>query len=153
MEALGIQVDQLKWENHQLKAENQKLRENNVEQAAPVDLEWELEMSKSKLTELEEWSKVAASKSYTGGELNLIGQPQIQLTTISHAVDMVVQVQKDAPADLLLGTDVQPALGFSLIQCDSSGTASDLTKEGLKWNKLASRTDTLLSKVDPKPQR
>ena len=66
-------------------------------------------------------------------------------------VDTAVQVQKDAPVDLLLGTDVQPALGFSLIQCDGSGTASDLTKEGLKWSKLASRADTLLSKVDPKP--
>ena len=54
MEALRIQVDQLKWENHQLKAENQKLHESNVEQATQVDLEWELEMSKSKLTELEE---------------------------------------------------------------------------------------------------
>ena len=42
MEALRIQVDQLKWENHQLKAENQKLRESNVEQAAQVDLEREL---------------------------------------------------------------------------------------------------------------
>ena len=53
MEALRIQVDQLKWENHQLKAENQKLRESNVEQATQVDLERELERSKSKLTDLE----------------------------------------------------------------------------------------------------
>ena len=90
-------------------------------------------------------------KSYTEGELNLIGQLQVQLTTISHVIDTAVQVQKDAPVDLLLGTDVQPALGFSLIQCDGSGTASDLTKEGLKWSKLASSTDTLLSRVDPKP--
>ena len=65
-------------------------------------------------------------------------------------VDTVVQVQKDAPVDLLLGTDVHPALGFSLIQCDGNGTASDLTKEGLKWSKLASKNDTLLSKVDSK---
>ena len=61
MEALRIQVDQLKWENHQLKAENQKLRENNVEQAAQVDLEQELEMSKSKLTELRAWKQVPRS--------------------------------------------------------------------------------------------
>ena len=27
MEALRVQVDQLKWENHQLQAENQKLYE------------------------------------------------------------------------------------------------------------------------------
>ena len=90
-------------------------------------------------------------KSYTGSELNLIGQLQVQLTTISHVVDTVAQVQKDAPVDLLLGTDVQPVLGFSLIQCDGSGTASDLTNEGLKWSKLASRTDTLLSRAEPKP--
>ena len=115
-----------------------------------------LKQDREQYASLAEW-KVAASdrlepptmtlKSYTGGELNLIGQLQVQLTTISHVVDTVVQVQKDAPVDLLLGTDVQPALGFSLIQCDGSGTASDLTKEGLKWSRLASRTDTLL---DPK---
>ena len=86
-------------------------------------------------------------KSYTGGELNLIGQLQVQLTTytISHVVDTIVQVQKEAPVDLLLGTNVHPALGFLLIQCDGNGTASDL-----KWSKLASKNDTLLSKVDSK---
>ena len=50
---MRIQIDQLKWENHQLKAENQKLHESNVEQATQVDLERELERSKSKLTDLE----------------------------------------------------------------------------------------------------
>ena len=70
MEALRIQVDQLKWENHQLKAENQKLRENNVEQATQVDLEQELEMSKSKLTELEETcSKLNESMEASAEEL------------------------------------------------------------------------------------
>ena len=101
-----------------------------------------LKQDREQYTSLSEW-KMAASdrlesptvtlKSYTGGELNLIGQLQVQLTTntISHVVDTVVQVQKDAPVDLLLGTDVHPALGFLLIQYDGNGTANDLTKEGL----------------------
>ena len=91
-----------------------------------------LKQYREQYASLSEW-KMAASdrlepstvtlKSYTGGELNPIGQLQVQLTTytISHVVDTVVQVQKDAPVDLLLGRDVHPALGFLLIQCDGMG--------------------------------
>ena len=48
-----IQIDQLKWENHQLQAENQKLHDTNVKEAARVNMEQELATAKTKLSELE----------------------------------------------------------------------------------------------------
>lgn len=53
-------------------------------------------------------------KSYCGSKLNLVVQIKLQIATVSgRKVEAMVQVQEDAPMDLLLGTDLQP-LGFSL---------------------------------------
>ena len=68
-------------------------------------------------------------KSYVGSELNLI----VHLTTSGHIVDVV---QKGAPVALLLGTGLHHALGFSLIYQDDTGTASDLTRKGLRRSEL-----------------
>ena len=44
-----------------------------------------------------------------------MAQVKLQIATVSgHKVEAIVQVQEDAPVDLLLGTDLQPLLGFSL---------------------------------------
>ena len=45
-------------------------------------------------------------KSYGGHKLNLVGQLQITLTGASHVTEAVLQVQKDAPVQLLLGMDL-----------------------------------------------
>ena len=54
-------------------------------------------------------------KSYCGSKLNLVAQVKLQIATVSgQKIEAVVQVQEDAPVDLLLGTDLQTLLGFSL---------------------------------------
>ena len=56
------------------------------------------------------------------------------LSTPGHTLNTVVQVQKDPPVKLLLGTDAQAALGFALIQSDSDGATTDLLCPG-QWRK------------------
>ena len=54
-------------------------------------------------------------KSYCGSKLNLVAQVKLQIATVSgQKVEAIVQVQEDAPVDILLGTDLQFLLGLSL---------------------------------------
>ena len=53
-------------------------------------------------------------QNYGGGRLELIRQTLIILTRNGHTTCAIVQIQKDAPVQLLLGTDTLPQLGFAL---------------------------------------
>ena len=68
-------------------------------------------------------------KSYCGGKLYLVAQVKLQIATVSgQRVEAIVQVQEDAPVDLLLGTDLQPLLGFSLTVNVPGDNSCDLLK-------------------------
>ena len=51
-------------------------------------------------------------RSYSGDALNVVAQLPMILGQGDQEVSSVVLIQKDAPQDLLIGTDLQPALGF-----------------------------------------
>ena len=68
-------------------------------------------------------------QNYGGGRLELIRQTSITLTRNGHTTCAIVQVQKDAPVELLLGTDTVPQLGFALLETDLSETGVDLLQE------------------------
>ena len=53
-------------------------------------------------------------KSYSGDTLNVVAQLPMILGQGDQGVLSVVLIQKDAPQDLLIGTDLQPALGYVL---------------------------------------
>ena len=55
--------------------------------------------------------------SYGGAELEVVGQSTCCLLKRKFSINVVLQIQKGAPVELLLGTDVLPQLGFSLTQC------------------------------------
>ena len=54
-------------------------------------------------------------KAYGGHELDILSQIDLRLSQGKWSVDVPVLVQQGAPNDLLLGTDVQPKLGFALV--------------------------------------
>ena len=54
-------------------------------------------------------------RSYGGGRLNVVAQIKVVLSQGTHRTDAMVLVQKDAPCELLLGTDAQSAMGLSLL--------------------------------------
>jgi len=54
----------------------------------------------------------AMLKSYSGDRLNIVAQLPVTLTQRDHKVSLVALIQKNAPNDLLIGPDLQPALGF-----------------------------------------
>lgn len=64
--------------------------------------------------------------SYGGDELNIVKQVKCNLLRGDHTVESVLQVQKGAPVDLLLGTDVLPLLRFSLVRTGREGTSTNL---------------------------
>ena len=79
---------------------------------------------RSKFKTAEEWNQAillrfeppaVTLKSYGGGRLNVVGQIGVTLQRGSHSTDALVLVQKDAPCELLLGTDVQLLLGISVL--------------------------------------
>ena len=65
-------------------------------------------------------------KSYGGGELSVIGEVECCLTRGNYTAKAILQVQKGAPVDLLLGTDTLPQLGFSFQQIESDGHSIEL---------------------------
>ena len=65
-------------------------------------------------------------RSYGGGELNVVNEVECCLTQGNYTVRAILQVQKGAPIDLLLGTDTLPRLGFSFQQIESDGHSVEL---------------------------
>ena len=67
-------------------------------------------------------------KSYGGEELNLVGQTKVVLSRCNYSTEATIQVQKDAPVKLLIGTDMQPQLGFAFVM-QYEGQVTDLLKQ------------------------
>ena len=64
--------------------------------------------------------------SYGGDALNIVKQVMCNLSRGNYVIEPVLQVQKGAPVDLLLGTDVLPQLGFSFVQKEREGQSTNL---------------------------
>lgn len=65
-------------------------------------------------------------RSYGGGGLDIVGQIRVNLSSGPHRRTTVVLVQKGAPEELLLRTDLQPSLGFRLYQGCGKGEPKEL---------------------------
>ena len=65
-------------------------------------------------------------RSYGGGGLDLVGQLLATLQSGPYRQTAVDLVQNGAPEDFLLGTDLQPHLGFQLSQKSTEGPAVEL---------------------------
>ena len=65
-------------------------------------------------------------RSYGGGVLDVVGQICCQVSRGSYKTDAVIQVQNGAPVDLLIGTDLQPHLGFAFLQLNDSEPHTNL---------------------------
>ena len=75
---------------------------------------------------IERFSAPAVALTSCGGErLNIVAQIPVVLSQGERNLDAVVLVQKDAPHSLLLGTDLQAQLGFSLFS-ETNGRRVDL---------------------------
>ena len=68
-------------------------------------------------------------RSYGGGELSIISQVKICLSRGNLTVEIFLQVQKGAPVDLLLGTDVLSHLGFSFSRLENNGKLTYLLEK------------------------
>ena len=68
-------------------------------------------------------------KNYGGHPLNILSQTKLHLTQGKHAIEATVLVQKGAPNNLLVGTDVQSLLGFTLVM-ETTGRVMDLLTGG-----------------------
>ena len=64
-------------------------------------------------------------KAYSGHKLNILSQVCLQLTHGSRTMEATVLVQEGALTNLLLGTDLQSRLGFSLV-AETGTTLTDL---------------------------
>ena len=67
-----------------------------------------------------------ALNSYGGHQLDFMARIELSLSQGGRQIETVVLVKKDAPNDLLIGTDVQSRFGFSLLMKKSDGSIADL---------------------------
>ena len=100
-------------------------------------------LAKQKLKEQDpmEWAAAVKSRleppsltlhNYGGDELKVVRQLTVTISKEGHTCTATVLVLKDAPLDLLLGTDLQTQLGFLFLQKKTNGTAVDLLQKR-KW--------------------
>ena len=78
-------------------------------------------------------------QSYGRGQLDLICQIETNISWRGHHARSVIQIQKDAPVGLLLGTDLLSQLGFALLESNSEGEGTDLLQDQT-WKKSCSYT-------------
>lgn len=71
-------------------------------------------------------------KNYEGHPLDILSHIHLSLSQGGQAIDTIVLVQKGAPNDLLLGTDVQPKLVFALVMEAGERVVDLLTGEECK---------------------
>ena len=104
-----------------------------------------------------EWEKATKKRlspptltlqNYGGDKLSIVRQLTAVITRKDHSCEATVLVQKDAPLDLLLGTDLQAKLGFLFLQTETDGIALDLLEEE-EWEITPMRQG---GNVDPSPQ-
>ena len=70
-----------------------------------------------------------ALRNYGGGELNIVSQVKCCVSRDDFIVETVLQVQKGAPVDLLLGTDIFSHMGFTFSRLEKDGKLTDLLGE------------------------
>ena len=66
-------------------------------------------------------------KNYSGDRLRVVRQIRVRS---GFTMEAVIQVQKGAPASLLVGTDVLPQLGYLFVQSTMEGEDTDLLGTG-----------------------
>lgn len=85
-----------------------------------------------------EWRKATLAKfsppsvvmrAYSGHKLSVLAQMNVSLSYRSCTIEATVLVQDGAPRNLLLGTDVQPKLGFALVAQVDDKLTDLLTKK------------------------
>ena len=68
-------------------------------------------------------------RNYSGGQLPVVRQVKTTLVRSGHEVTATVQVQKEAPTKLLIGTDLLSQLGFLFVKTELEGGDLDLLAE------------------------
>ena len=76
-------------------------------------------------------------KSYSDDQLNIIAQLPLTLKQRDYEVSSIILIQKYAPNNLLILTDLQPTLGFSLIVKKSAKQETMLLEENLQGSDTA----------------
>ena len=64
-------------------------------------------------------------RSYSGEALPIVKKAHVRLSHGRYTVDACVQVQMNAPVQVLLGTDLQPRLGFHLVDTEDPEQTRD----------------------------
>ena len=64
-------------------------------------------------------------RSYSGEALPIVKKAHVHLSCGHYTVDACVQVQMNAPVQVLLGTDLQPRLGFHLVDTEDPEQTRD----------------------------
>ena len=91
---------------------------------------------RNKFKSVEEWQDTTLKKfeppevslkNYGSGRLDILTQLPVCITQGHYQTNIKVLVRKDAPNQLLLGTDAQPLLGYILIRKEIDDSSVNLT--------------------------
>ena len=94
-------------------------------------------------------------RNYSGNRLDVVGQVKTHISRPVISVEATVQVQKGAPANLLIGTDLLTRLGFLFVKEELCGEDAHLlqvedssTSKGKEVGQVGSSTNFLSGSLD-----
>ena len=86
--------------------------------------------------------------NYGGDPLSIIRQVAVKVSRGNHTCEATVLVQKHAPLDLLVGTDLLSSLGFRFLQIGEANRARDLLQE-TEWDVIPATSGEQPTGPDP----
>ena len=100
-----------------------------------ISLDFAMIVSAKERTKFQGWKEATLMKfeapevslrTYGGGRLDVLAQMPVRITRGNYHTDVKVLVRKGAPNRLLLGTDAQIPLGFSMFKKEAENSGVDL---------------------------
>ncbi|XP_065888471.1 uncharacterized protein [Dysidea avara] len=117
----------------QILAEQQSPNQTSIEWRAAVE------------TRLEPTTVVL--QNYSGDRLQVVRQIQVTVSRLEYSTNALIQVQRGAPAKLLIGTDLLSKLGYLFVQASQMGNDNDMLNDDVSVSDNDSKVDVVPQEI------
>ena len=117
----------------QILAEQQSPNQTSIEWRAAVD------------SRLEPTTVVL--RNYSGDRLQVVRQIQVTVSRLEYSTNALIQVQRGAPAKLLIGTDLLSKLGYLFVQASQTGNDNDMLNDDVSVSDNDSKVDVVPQEI------
>ena len=86
-------------------------------------------------------------RNYSGDRLQVVRQIQVTVSRLEYSTNALIQVQRGAPAKLLIGTDLLSKLGYLFVQASQTGNDNDMLNDDVSVSDNDSKVDVVPQEI------